>query len=438
MSHRTRRFLQQDDPEDRGSHDGACSDSSDEGRTTKFHAQGGTIFQQTSFDAYFVQTSAAPQTSGNIFTNIVPPLSAEEYSAAISAAKPTLKVLRAQAWSDPPTRALLFSQFARELEEGFNLLFYGFGSKRDVLNLFATKHCSKRGHVVVANGFQPQFSFKDLLSSVERIPGITTKPLPVTGIEAQSQRIHDFLTHARPPEHLYIIAHNIDAPAFRLTRARSCLSLLALSPYIHLVASVDHINAPLLWSSSESATRKLERGEDGGNNRPVPRGFAWLWHDMTTLAPYDVELASADRSSVAGASNLHASVARRLRDGTTSGSGQKAHMTETAAMHVLASVTQKAKKLFAIMATQQLQKMDESGDAANNSQQNAVPYDVLMIAARDNFVATNDAAFRALLGEFRDHAMVVDVQGATGAAEALWIPLRKDRLASVLASINAG
>jgi origin recognition complex subunit 2 len=63
----------------------------------------------------------------------------------------------------------------------------------------------------------------------------------------------------------------------------------------------------------------------------------------------------------------------------------------------------------------------------------AVPYDTLFNLARDNFVATNDTALRALLGEFRDHGLVVTVgTGAMGSGEMLWIPLRKERLTKLL------
>ena len=66
-----------------------------------------------------------------------------------------------------------------------------------------------------------------------------------------------------------------------------------------------------------------------------------------------------------------------------------------------------------------------------NLQAHAIPYDVLFAAARDKFIATNDTALRALLHEFRDHGLVV----GAGSPEALWIPMRKERLASVLKTL---
>ena len=119
-------------------------------------------------------------------------------------------------------------------------------------------------------------------------------------------------------------------------------------------------------------------------------------------------------------------------------------MTETAARHILASVTQKAKKLFVLLGTKQLEVMDAPAPAPNaqteqpaGEREGAYDYDRLFAAARDNFVAQNDTALRALLGEFRDHGLVVSVQGAAGGGEALWIPLRREALLKVVADLKA-
>jgi origin recognition complex subunit 2 len=45
-------------------------------------------------------------------------------------------------------------------------------------------------------------------------------------------------------------------------------------PRVHLVASVDHVNASLLWSKREAAR------------------FNWVWQEATTFAPYKLETAN--------------------------------------------------------------------------------------------------------------------------------------------------
>jgi origin recognition complex subunit 2 len=324
---------------------------------------------------------------------------------------------------------VLFPRFLRELEEGFNLLFYGFGSKRDFMNKFAVE-CSRAGHVVVVNGFKRDSSIKDMLNAIENIPVVLSVPILSTAAESQARRIYDFFASPSQAEHLYIVIHNIDSSAFRATKAKSCLSLLALNPRIHLIASVDLINAPLLWSSTELSSHK--QGFEAQDSVP-PRGFAWLWHDITTLLPYDVELSYADRSSISGA---HGGSIPRRETGILPGQSGTL-VTETAALHVLASVTQKAKKLFAWMGTKQIERIEEAKDAIMaDLQQFGIGYDLLFNAARDNFIATNDTALRSLLGEFRDHGLVLAAPGSSGIGEVLWIPVRKERLSKILRSIQ--
>jgi origin recognition complex subunit 2 len=456
------------------------------------------FIHQTSFDVYFLQASRASRTSANVFSDIIPPLSREEYAAAIAPVKER-ELANANAKSNAGVLLNLdavhirpsFNQYARELEEGFNLLFYGFGSKRDALNAFARETCAKRGHVVVVNAYRPDFVLRDMLAVTENVPGLIDEPQPTagSGVEGQTQRLCRFFS---APEHerrgsnntrrrrrpLFMIIHNIDAAALRTPKAIACLSTLASCPNIHISASVDHINAPLLFPLSQSLTRKQNppttnhhveddsseptSGRTTGHGQaqaqsqapPQAQGFAWLWHDLTTLAPYDVELAFADPGSIAGASAISKRAAEAAlglgadNTGIGGATAAGAHMTETAAQHILASVTQRAKKLFVLVAQKQVDAMDATAvaDDATSAPASAptpnitrdfhrfgIPYDTLFVLARDQFVATSDGALRALLGEFRDHGLIVSTTSEdTGGKESLHIPLRKERLVKVL------
>jgi len=176
---------------------------------------------------------------------------------------------------------------------------------------------------------------------------------------------------------------------------------------------------------------------------------------LTTLSAYDVELAGADPASLRGAPTTTATAvatASTMRAGgglaERSMGGGGAMMTETAARHVLAAVTQRARKLFMLMGRRQLDALaDNAGGSGSvgivdpttpaEAGEVAVPYDTLFNLARDHFVATNDTALRASLGEFRDHGLVVTVgTGVMGSGEMLWIPLRKERLTKLLDSLS--
>ncbi|KAH9080529.1 origin recognition complex subunit 2-domain-containing protein [Lactarius deliciosus] len=364
----------------------------------------------TSFDAYFLHASRPSRTSSNVFSQLVQPLSPDEYAASLP------RAFYPPPFSDASTRLLEqahrphLPRYLLELAEGFNLLFYGLGSKRRVLNELARACATRaRAHVLVLNAFQPSFSARDILAALAHLPG---EPQDTDG-----------------RRRLVLVVHNIDAPALRTTpKARALLAALAALDGVQVAASVDHVvggggGAPLLWTSTEMLARR------------------WLWHDLTTLAPYDAELAAADPASLRAAPTARGTTgvaegtgAATAGIGVGAGTGQ---MTETAAVHVLAAVTQRARKLFVLMGQRQLEALADVGNVEPtnpaDSGEVAIAYDVLFNLARDNFIATNDTALRALLGEFRDHRLVVTIgTGAMGTGETLWIPLRKERLKKLL------
>ena len=383
---------------------------------------GQVTFATTSFDQYFALNHKPTRTSSNVFFNVMTPLTAQEYTSAIG--RTARKELLALPWHRG-SRDLLFSRFLVQLGEGFNLLLYGAGSKREILNDLARRINRGRNDVIVVNAFNPNFSIKDLLVSIESIPMLQEFSAQIgSGTEAQTRRIHKFYSAAEQDAELYLIVHNLDAHTLRKPQAQSCLAILASNPHIHIIASVDHIAFPQLWSFTDNFSRKTSTNV--GSTAPS-KGHAWLFHDVTTLAPYDFELAHADRSSLSGASQSKSSRAHKDAPGTTA----TGLLTEVAARHILVSVTQKAKKLFVLLGMKQLERVEGDDGGTYEPQKAAFDYSMLFNMARDNFVATNDTALRALMTEFKDHGLMVSITQGTG-AEAVWIPLRKDALIKIV------
>lgn len=405
---------------------------------------------RAAFDAYFVHAASRARTSTNVFSARVLPLTQHEYNDIITAYDArTAEDRPSTCWSGNHDTRTAFRRYAHELDQGFNLVFYGFGSKRAVLNDFASKELAHRGHVVVVNGYHPSTALKDVLASIERVPGLANAA--TTSTDAQIRRICSFFSPADAPRtrRLYLVVHNIDAPPMRAQKMKNALSLLALSPNIHLTASVDRLGSPLLWSASELLARKIQPGDTAaplssvdGHAASPKRGYTFLWHDLTTLMSYDTELSFADRSSIAGAS--YASTGGRSALSSTATTGAGAPLTETAVAHVLAAVTSKAKKLFILLGTRQLANAEAASGAVTGSdapapadmKQFGLNYDALFSLAREHFVATSDTALRALLGEFKDHGLVLSGTAGGGGGDTLWIPLRKERLVRVLKSIE--
>ncbi|KAF7797025.1 hypothetical protein EIP86_008217 [Pleurotus ostreatoroseus] len=386
-----------------------------------------TIFARTGFDQYFTLNAKASKTSANVFSDRLPPLTSHEYTDAVkSSAARSLSVPWLQS-----AKQQLFPRFLTQLDEGFNLLMYGAGSKREVLNAFAAYLNKKKRDVLIVNGFNPNSSLKDLLITIENMPALRAYPSSSgPGIEAQTRRIHRFFSSSDNDRQIYVIIHNIDSPSIRQPKSQACLSLLASSPRIHLVASADSIAFPHLWSFTEIFSRKSDALPTA--DVTSSGGYAWLFHDLTTLAPYDFELAYADRSSLKGASQ-----AKRGQKDLQSSSAT-ALVSETAARHILASVTDKAKKLFVLLGTKQLELMEGISAANMDPQQLAFNYSMLFNMAREDFIATNDTALRALMGEFKDHGLMVSVLQGGGGNEAVWIPLRKDALLKIIQEQKQG
>jgi origin recognition complex subunit 2 len=370
------------------------------------------------FDAYFTHATRPSRTSANVFSQLAEPLSTDEYASAIA-----LSFYQSPSYSLPDLlfveHQAAFPQYLQELDAGFNILFYGLGSKRQLLNHLVSSTLSKKGEVIVINGFHPNFSMKDLIPTCDKLCGASGLPLTNNGVDGHFQRVSRFFASKSCKKSLYIVVHNLDATPLRTAKAKAQLSTLLSCPKIHVIASFDHLNAPLLFSTSSlfSAT--------SSSSSSTSCQKAWVWHDLTSLASYDTELAFADKSSLRGAATRsHLDVAA-----ATSG-GAGAPMSESAAQHILLSVTAKAKKLFALLARHQL---DADAEAEGPETDKSMAYDQLFNIARNNFVATSDGALRALLGEFRDHGLVVTTStGTLGAAEMLSIPMRKERLAKLM------
>ncbi|KAJ7231497.1 origin recognition complex subunit 2-domain-containing protein [Mycena rebaudengoi] len=233
-----------------------------------------------------------------------------------------------------------------------------------------TAACRMSRRPCTHQGTASELSVKDMLNSVENIPGIAALLLSSATPETHVRCIYDFFVRPKQP-HLFLVIHNINYLLVRTPKVRSCLLLLALHLHIHLISSVDHISAPLLCPPTRL--------------------------HLAVARPHH---AFADRMSVTGAHGM-----RRHRDVTAGMAAPTGTvMSETTAQHILASVTERARKLFALMGVCQLVSLEAQDPAMGNLRQFAIPYDVLFPLVRDNFIATNNTAMRSMLGELCDHS----------------------------------
>ncbi|KAI8824552.1 origin recognition complex, subunit 2, partial [Fimicolochytrium jonesii] len=314
-----------------------------------------------------------------------------------------------------------FPEWFFELRQGFNLVFYGYGSKRALLNEFALEVLSADAAVVVVNGFFPAISLKSILNSIadKLIPSYTTAKNSTTNrtMSAPTDQLTHLLT--RITRRTYLLIHNIDAPPLRARATQAAFARLAAHPHIHLLATIDHINAPLLWDNVAA------------------HNFNWLWRDLTTFADYEVETLRAGNTTL-GARCARAGLGEV---GGVAGATDGAR-TLSAVLHVLRSLNSNARGIFRLLCEHQLAAGDETdpaspsqqqkGNSSNNITQPGLSHELWYAKAREKFLVGNDITFRTQLGEFRDHAIVVARKSPGDGREVLAVPLDRETLEAVL------
>ncbi len=261
-----------------------------------------------------------------------------------------------------------FAQWALELAQGFSLCLYGFGSKRNLLQKFATHlyTLAPESPIVIVNGYTPTTNIREILSCVARavLPD-TKKSLPSTQPLAMAQSILAHLSSSPSSTSVTILVHSIDSSSFRRASASSypILASLAAHPAVHLLCSADAPDFSLLW--------------DVG----VRSAFNFVFHDATTFAPLAVELDAVDE--------MHELLGRKAH---------RVHGREGVAF-VLKSLPENAKNLFRLLVGEVLIAMDEDAGGAEEGS-TGMEYRMVYNKAVEEFVCSSEMAFRTLLKEY--------------------------------------
>ncbi|KAK3717180.1 Origin recognition complex subunit 2 [Vermiconidia calcicola] len=346
-----------------------------------------------------------------------------------------------------------FDQWSFELEEGFNICLYGYGSKRELVMEFAEHmyyqqayiHAKSKPKIVIVNGYTPGLTIRDILITLAGavLPKASEAKLP-----AQPTAVLDLvLTHltANPSSSaILLIIHSLDHSNLRKAPIPSLLARIASHSHINLLATVDTPNFGLLWDTT------------------LLRQYQWLYHDATTFQPYRAELDVVEEvNALLGRSR------RRLggKDGVA---------------FVLKSLPENARNLFRILVAEQLaladaepglhgasledddddsilgdsdeeaaaqhtpsrvrrgrpaKKAKPSAKKATKPSATAVPegveYRTLYHKAVAEFVCSSELNFRTLLKEFHDHQMIESRKDALG-TERLVVPFGRVELEGML------
>ncbi|XP_030950306.1 origin of replication complex subunit 2 [Quercus lobata] len=293
----------------------------------------------------------------------------------------------------------LYSIWVFELRCGFGLLMYGFGSKKALIEDFASTALTDYS-VVVINGYLQAINIKQVVIALAEVlwdqlkskRATSSGNLPKAQQPFNSRSMDDLLAFLNGSEaedkdcFICVVIHNIDGPALRDSETQQYLAQIASCSCIRIVASIDHVNAPLLW-----------------DKKMVHTQFNWCWYHVPTFAPYKVE---------------------GMFFPLILAHGSTAQSAKTAAI-VLQSLTPNAQSVFRVLAEYQLSHPDEEGMPINN----------LYTVCRERFLVSSQLTLNSHLTEFKDHELVKTRRHSDG-QDCLYIPLTTEALEKLLMEIN--
>ncbi|KAK7945100.1 hypothetical protein WMY93_000828 [Mugilogobius chulae] len=278
-----------------------------------------------------------------------------------------------------------FSKWMLQLQLGFNVLVYGLGSKKSLLEDFRISQLSQELHVVI-NGFFPSITLKSILNALtsEVLEHHGSFRTPTDQIQFISQTLKD-----SQDLQVYLIIHNIDGPMLRGEKTQSALAQLASLPNLHLVASIDHINGPLVWDQFKQSQ------------------FNWLWWECVTFQHYAEETSYENSLLVQ----------------------QTGALALSSLTHVLRSLTPNARGIFKLLVKFQLENKD-------NPSYTGLSFQDFYQRCREAFLVNSDLTLRTQLTEFRDHKLIRTRKGADG-VEYLIVPVEANTLVDFLENEQA-
>jgi len=258
----------------------------------------------------------------------------------------------------------MFPRWACSLAEGFNLLLYGFGSKRPLLSAFAKflMEVDSEAAVVEVLGYSPHFSLKELLVQISVAAGLSSEEdsVNVTGsrksVSALAKKVLGDLRKSQGERTVVLLVSNIEGANLRGEDCQNVLARLAALPNVHLVATGDNVSVlPLLWDQKQSAQ------------------FNFHYSHVPTYCSYEDELMYQDDIA------FEENDGRRLQ----------------AASVVLSSLTQTARAVFHQLAEAQL-----------SDHPTGLAFGSLFTACRERLILSNEITLRSHLEEFIDHDIV--------------------------------
>ncbi|VDM19298.1 unnamed protein product [Wuchereria bancrofti] len=257
----------------------------------------------------------------------------------------------------------LFPRWLTYLAAGFNLVIFGLGSKRKLVQNFCDKQLQDYTYIVV-DGFQPTVNSHIIFQCLEKNLSLKVVVMSKNQLEYASA-IGRAIDNTN--EDVILVLHNIDGPGLRATLEQWALAEFAKAKHTHIIATVDHVNKSLLW------TQKLLNA------------FNFLFINVNTMQAYKAEV-------FAGYS--------KLLGLNPKGSG---YMHTFASLDVVwMSLTNNSRSLLQLITNHYYRK------------KKPVEFFELFRLARDEFLISTDAALRQHLNEYNDHRLILRKRHSDG------------------------
>lgn len=152
---------------------------------------------------------------------------------------------------------------------------------------------------------------------------------------------------------------------------------------MRIIATVDHVNSPLLWSLTESST------------------YRWLWFHVATFSPYLVERKhSSSQSSIF----------------TTGSKSWKQSTNLLAVKQVYNSVNSNAQKIFLTILKLYIE---------SRSRNSTFTFYTLYLSCREEFLVNSEVTLREHLAEFKYHNLIKMTKASDG-AESIQVIIDKE------------
>ncbi|CUM67029.1 uncharacterized protein PRCAT00004717001 [Priceomyces carsonii] len=385
----------------------------------------GSLIDERSFfldgsEGYFEQHSTRPKYSTNSLSQLAPQLDYDEFIPYVQLSE-LIKANEKRSLST--IHKSLYNQWCFELSQGYNLNFFGIGSKIKLILDFVQSFVvdwyenvldsdGDSPNILVVNGYNPTLKFKRILqdivtafisqeerkSTALKFPKHVSETLPFLVNFIETTRDDTCYSGSLIKPKLILVVHNIDGEALRDEKTQSFLSELCSLPEIWLISSTDNINVSLLWDSV-----KL-------------KNFNFLWHDLTTYEPYNVELSFKDVLSLGKS---------------------KKYVGNKGAKYVLTSLTNNARNLYKILLQKQKELISSIATTKTSllglrgNAKFAIDFNSLYNTCVEEFITSNEISFRTILGEFVEHKMCNLTKNESG-SEIIFVPFSYEEIEQLL------